>query len=268
MTVIYGSATGRTSVQGVATPAGTALDVNVQDQHTPPLILPMAQQLGLTTIAVQTIILSYDIEVVSSVGMTIGDHIRIINAAADRYFFGTILNIVGNVVTVDTPMDYEYLVGSEVTYSNINMNVDGSITPVHFHLRTGAPSIPSAIDITRVLMVCTCATAVDLSKFGDIVGGLTRGLVFREENGTVHNIFNVKTNTDLVALAYDWTPFDKSKPNQGVDGFSWRLTFGGQSKVGVVLRIEQGGQLGMLVQDDLTSLTSLQVILEGHVVDP
>lgn len=256
MTIIYGTRNQR-KVQ----------DVSIQDQTTDTVIVPMAQELGSTTLAVEAVLDTYEVTVVDSTGMTIGDHFRIINTEGDRYYTGTILNIVANVVTVDCLMDFAYLVSSEVTWSNINLAVNGSITPIHFHLRTGEPSIPSSIDITRVIMVCETSDAVDLDKFGDIDGGLTRGILFRISNGHQRNIFCAKTNGDLANLAYDWSPYVASNPGFGIHGFSWRLTFGGQSKVGVVLRVESDGQLGLIVQDDLTSLVSLTVILEGHVVD-
>lgn len=242
-------------------------DVSVQDQTTPTIILPMVRQLGANSLAVVAAKGGYTVTVVSSAGMAIGNHFRIINAAADRYYFGAILNIVGNVITLDTQIDFAFVAGSEVTFSSINMNVDGSVTPAVYKLRTGGPSIPSSIDITRMIFVCTASTAVDLNKFGNLAA-LTRGLSFRRINGTTHNIFNVKTNKDLAGIAYDFTPYVASNPSQAVDGFSCRLTFAGQNRIGVALRIEAAGNLEMLVQDNLTGLVSLNVILEGHVVQP
>lgn len=255
MAIIYGTRQQRKS-----------MDVNVQDQTTAPLILPLVQQLGLASLTVDAVIGEYTVTVDDVTDATVGDHFRIINSEADRYYWGTILAINALVITLDTPIDFVYLSGSEVTYSNLNMAVDGSVTPVHFHLRTGSPSIPSSVDITRMIMVCEASSSVDLNKFGDLPA-LTRGIIFRLKNGTVHNIFNVKANRGLVGISYDWTPFDATHPVQGINGFSWRLTFGGQHKVGVVLRVEQDGQLGIMVQDDLTGLVSLVCVVEGHVVD-
>jgi hypothetical protein len=252
------------NIEGVVPEPNGGLPVNIQDQTSSTLILPMVQELGADTLAADTVIFAYTVTVTSSAGMTIGDHFRIINALADRYYFGTILNIVGNVITVDTQIDYIYISGSEVTYSNENMNVDGSVTPIIFKLRTGAPSIPSSVDITRILIVSENNGANTLSKFGDIVGGITRGLTFRKVNSDVHNIFNVKTNADMAAIAYDWEPY--TVLGAGTEGFKMRLTFAGQDKIGVALRVGATGNLQMVVQDDLTSLDSLICIVEGHVV--
>jgi len=254
MTIVYGSRKGQKEQ-----------DVNIQDQTTDTLILPLVQLIGTTTLATVVVAEDTSILVVSNAGMTVGDHLRVISVGGDRYYAGTIVSIAGTTIGVDSPMDYPYEVTSEVTFGNINLAVDGSVTPVHFHLRTGSPSTPSAVDITRMLMVCQCASGVNLSLFGDLPA-LTKGMVFREQNGNLRNIWNIKDNAGLVGISYDWTPFTATNPQQGVDGFSWRLTFGGPNKIGVVLRVESDGQLGIIVQDDLSGLTSLFCILEGHVV--
>lgn len=119
-------------------------------------------------------------------------------------------------------------------------------------------------------MMFTCITVgiVDLTTFGDLAE-LTRGIVFRSVSSTgemtIRNIFNLKSNADLANIAYDFDVYAKTNPQQGVDGFTSRLTFGGQSKIGVVLRLEQDENLEMLIQDDIDGLTKLTVILEGHI---
>lgn len=242
------------------------VDVNLQDQHTPPVILPMVLQLGASTVAVEATIGDYTLTVTDDTGFIVGQHIRIINAAADRYYFGFILAVDSNVVTLDCPIDFAYMEGSEVTISTPNMAVNGAVTPVTFVLRTGAPSIPTSIDITRVIVTCIAASTVSLDKFGDLAP-LTRGLLFRRVDSVVQNIFNVKTNGELTNIAYDFTVHAASNPNQGIDGFVSRLTFAGQNKIGVTLRVAQDDNLEMIVQDDLTDLTNLRVTLEGHLVD-
>lgn len=242
-----------------------AMPVNIQDQSSPSLLLPMVHEIGATYITSATAINDYSFSVNDTTGMVVGQHVRLINALADRYYFGTILAINGSVISVDNPIDYVYISGSEVTFSTTNMAVDGSSTPVIYTLRTGAPSIPSKVDITRMIFVCLATSAIDLSKFGDLTA-LTKGLLLRKNNSDQHNIFNIKTNGDLLNIAFDFQPFVSTNPVQGVDGFASRLTFGGQGELGVVLRIEQDGNLEMWVQDNLTGLTSLVVFLEGHVV--
>lgn len=240
-------------------------DVYIQDQTSPIIMLPMVQQLGLNTLAINAVVDEYTVELTDATGVTAGKHFRIINAAADRYYFGTILDVTGDIVTLDTPIDFAYVAGSEITWSNVNMVVNGSVTPVEFELRTGTPSIPSSVDITGLRMVCECTTPVDLSKFGNL-GALTRGVVFRITNGTTHNIFNAKANRDLVNVSAQFDPYLATNPAHDVDGFVWDFSL---KDLGIAIRVDQYGNLTTMIQDDLTAgglLTSLTVWLEGHVV--
>ena len=250
-------------------PGREVQDVNIQDQSTATVILPLVQTLSTTSLSIPAVQFQYVCTLASVTNVIAGRQLRIFEADSDRYYFGTVLSVNGNIVTMDTPLDFSFQAGSVVTVNNSNMAVNGSVTPVHFHLRTGTPSIPSDIDVTRMIMVCQTATAVDLNKFGNLAK-LTRGLVLRTENdltGVVRNIWNVKSNGELASIGYDWTPYSASNPAQGINGFSWRLTFGGQEKMGVVIRVDQYGQLGLIVQDNLSTLTSLICVVEGHVVE-
>lgn len=241
------------------------VNVNLVNNTNASVILPLVQELGETTLSVDGVIDEYIVTVTSVVGIAVGQHFRIINYDADRFYFGTILGISGNDITLDTPLDFAYLSGSEITYSNINMNVDGSVTPIKFKLRTGSPSIPSLLDITRLIFYCTASSSVDLNKFGNLAS-LTNGIVFRRVNNSINNIFNVKTNGELASLMYDWNPYQASNPAQAIDGFVSRLTFAGQNKIGVALRVGSDDNIEIIVQDDLSLLTSFIVIAEGHVV--
>lgn len=246
-----------------------SVDVNVQDPATDTVILPLARTKNTDTLAVEAVMHTRTITVTNGTKYTVGDHIRIFAPLSDRYMWATVRIKTVNVLTLDNLIDFNYPAGAQITINDINMAVNGSVTPVHFHLRTGFPSIPSAIDITRILIVAQCDSAIDLNKFGDLPA-LDNGLLFRQQNqntGFTRNIFNVKDNAGFALLGYDWDPYEASNPSQGMDGFKFRLTFSSQGKIGVVLRVGQFGQLGMIVQDDLTDLVSLYAQVEGHVVD-
>ena len=113
---------------------------------------------------------------------------------------------------------------------------------------------------------CLTSSAVDLSQFGNIAGGLLRGIVIRRVDGEYQNVLNAKTNGDLKNIMFDFDIEVTSGSQQ--DGFTGRLTFAGQNKMGAVIRIGADEDLQIVIQDDLTSLTSFTVIAEGSgVVD-
>lgn len=235
-------------------------------QSTPSIILPFVLIVGTTTLAAAAIVNNYTVTVTSAVGMVIGQHFRIIDDTADKFYFGEITDIAGTTITVDNQIDFAYESGAEITFSDKNLNVDGSGTPVIFKARTGNLSIPSVVNITRILFTCIADTKVSLPLFGDLPK-LIRGLALRIVRPTSQkNILNVKSNEEIVNLAFDFTVFQSVNPAQGVDGFSTRLTFGGESKMGTVLQMAQDDNLEFLVQDDLTDLISLIVTFEGNIV--
>ena len=101
--------------------------------------------------------------------------------------------------------------------------------------------------------------------FGDLAK-LINGIVLRRNNGTVDNIFNIKTNGELNNLCYDVSFYRATNPS-GVNGIGARMTFGGQSKHGVVIRLDPGESLQLLIRDDLSDLLTFRLVAQGHVVD-
>ncbi len=158
-------------------------------------------------------------DVADATGILATHYLSIFNIAANRFYLATILGVSTNTLTVDTPLDFAYPVGSVVTAGEINLNVNGSSTPVIYGLRNTEEAIGSTFDITRVIFTCLTDTAIDLSKFGDIAGGLINGLIFRKKDDIYMNIFNVKTNGDLANLMFDFNAQAATNPAQGQDGF-------------------------------------------------
>ena len=110
----------------------------------------------------------------------------------------------------------------------------------------------------------TTDSAATYPDFGDITDGLTKGLVIRRVDGTYYNILNVKTNSEIALVAFDYDALNSLNPS-GVSGVKARLTFAGQNKMGVVQRIGPGEDLQILVQDDLSDLLSFNILFEGSV---
>jgi hypothetical protein len=259
-----------TTMQDVLEGVSRHSDVKINDQTTPMLAVPFNQPLTLTTLTAQPSIGDRIVNVTSSAGMSVGHMLTIFNRDAVRFTNFLIVAINSNAITLDSPVDFAYPVsGTVVNSGNIDMAVDGSATPVVFGLRGEAPAstaLPVAFDVTRIIFAMETDTAVDLSKFGDLTA-LTNGILLRKRDGIYQNILNVKSNLGIAAAMYDWTPHAATNPIQGQDGFVSRWTFGGQSKMGVVARLEAGEDLQYLVQDDLRLIGRFSIMAEGHIVD-
>jgi len=257
--VIRDAVTGTTV--NVETNGGMA--VNVQDQHTRAFDVFFSQTVGTpTTLSIDAVINAWTVTLTAGHGAIAGEQLVIYDVAADRLYVGGILVVATNVITLDTPISYDYLaVSSVVVRATRDLNVNGASTRQTFAV---APPITSPIDITRIMFQMTTTDFPEMNMFGDIAGGLTRGLVLRVVNGINVNYFNVKTNGELVNLMYDVSFYEAAK--HGVNGLGGRLTYGGTSKHGVTIRLGTGDSLEIIIQDDLTSIPQFHMIASGHVV--
>lgn len=245
----------------------TGLGVFIQDQATPPLFAKANKVITQNTLAVDVVIHEYTATLTDATGFNIGDTIVLTSTIGHRYFFGEILNIATNTLTLDRQIDYAFEAGQQASAVTTNLSVDGSTTPVVFGLRSSEPvgGIDVTVDITQIVVVCETANPVDLSKFGDLAA-LTRGIQIRRRDGMTQNIVNWKTNFDIDQTTGDWTPYAATNPAQGQDGFSATLKLAGQENNGVVTRLGPLEELEIIVQDNLTLLTKLEFMIKGHVV--
>lgn len=243
------------------------IDVNIQDQTTPLFIIPMNQKVGSTTLATATSKEDQNVIVADATGIIVGHTIILANAGGNVYQ-GKVVSIASApTLVLDTPINAIFPIATAVNYGITNLAVDGSVTTQVFSVKNISPDIPIAIDVTRIIFGMITLSAVDLSTFGDLPA-LTNGIVLRKNDGEIVNFFNIKKNGGFATVAFDYSVFAATNPSQGVDGLVCRLTFGGQNKMGVVIRLEPDEDLEILIQDDLSGLTEFSIAAEGHVVDP
>jgi len=237
------------------------LDVGLQDQHTEMFILSAHQNLGNLDIDVSASIDDQSVSVVSASGVTVGDILCL--KENGRFYQGSITATAATTVTINEPLDYAFTDASEIHYGKIDLAVDGSSSTQTFHIK---PPTGVKWDVTRVLLHIEDNSVMDTAKFGGI-SALTNGLMFRVKNGIYKNILNMKTNGDMAGFAYD-TAYDTKAP-AGSYAFRSRLTFAGQNKIGVTVRLDgdTSDELQFLVRDDLTALDHVHIIVEGHVVE-
>lgn len=265
----------RDIIADVYNSSSKSFDVNIQDQTTAFDDFFFVQQIGMTSLTASIVFdpetQFYDIEVASIASISIGDLLFVFSGLSgeERFYQGEVLAINTLTLTMDRPLDFSFDSGDIVISTTKDLNVDGSVTPQVFEIRAGGPGSTLEFDITRVLLQGTCATTVDLSKFGDIVGGVSRGLQLRDKRSDTKykNKWNIKQNKDFALLGYDWEAYEKTNPVQGQDGFKWRYTLAGQDKHGVAKRIGSNRSLQIIVQDDLRAITTLESIGGNHEVD-
>lgn len=240
----------------------TAIDVTIQDQYSDIVDFYLMRELLTLEIATPPTRYSKDITVTDATGVNVGEYLGIQDG--ERNYQGKILAINTNTLTMDTPFDYEYGVTSQIISKTPDLNVNGSVTPVIARL---GPVSGVKWDITRFLgnMILTSSGADNL--FGNLTA-LTNGVVFRKNGDTItNNLFNAKTNGDLSLRMFDVSYTDRSTPSQSY-GLRFRRSFNGADKNGVIIRLDgdNNDEFQLVIQDDLTGLTSFRIAIQGHTV--
>lgn len=240
------------------------LDVNIQDQFTDVFDLHLTKELNAFTIAVNTSIDDTTFTATAGHLIVVGDMLCIREGTS--FYQGEATNVATDVITLDTPLQFAFTTSATCTRDLFNMNVNGSVTPVIFTLSPHDLTAGIEWDLVRFVGIIEDTTIMDTAKFGGIAA-LTNGIVVRKKNGTYNNLFNAKSNGDLASHVFD-VVYDDRAPS-GSFGFRFRRTMGGQSKNGVTIRLKvnDGDEFQIIIQDDLTGLTKFHIIAQGHIVE-
>jgi hypothetical protein len=254
--------------KNIPTENNRGVPVNIQDQTSKPVVLNFNKVSNSTALSVLAVKGAKSITVDSTTGFAAGKYVIIFDPLSLNFsFYKQVGDVAGNVITLDTPLDYAYPIGAYVDVGSVGLNVDGSSTAQVFGLRgTGEPpGVELTIDVTEIIFSCVTDSACSLPLFADL-SALTNGIVIRKRNDDVTNIMNIKTNSGFQLRMFEFNIEQATNPAQGRDGFSARRKFAGQDNVGVAIRLPVGEDLEILVQDNLTGITTLEAVAIGHVV--
>ena len=222
-----------------------------------------------TTLLAVAVIDSRQFQVTDPSSFSIGDIIVVGQVGVG--YAGKVLAVVGDLINTDTLINFAFQPGDFAQSRTREMNVDGSVTPQIFEAFVPAFLPNATINMSNIIMSCLTATAVDLSKFGDIVSGLTYGIMLRGIPDPLKGIpqtnsWNVKTNRELSNLAGtgDMEIFDAQNQIQGQHGFTWRYTYGGKEKHDTIPGMEGLDKIEIIIQDSLLTLQSLEILYRGN----
>jgi len=228
---------------------GKGLAIFVQDQTTDMLDLLFLEEkaVGLA-LGLDTVIDSRTVTLSTGHGLTsansAGHIMELAHIDEGRFYQGEILSITGDVVELSPPMSDVFAVATtSVGTGNPNMSqdaatnaaIDGSVTPVIFTIK---PLPGQSGDITRIVMATTSSNESDLTTFGG-APKLTIGVTLRikRTDGTFKNLYTYRENFDLAMHGFD-TGVYNPKGGNATYGFAVRISFNGQDKHGVTVRLD------------------------------
>lgn len=251
-------------LEGVTVSEG-ALDVHTKQIHTNAVNQEFHLSLA-TESNFATAVTSQDrtFTVDDATGFSVGDKIEIINSTTEPQF-PFILAISVNDITINRPIDRNYTTADKIRKIEINMAVNGSVTPVAFRV-TGEQSM-ALTHITKVLFEMTHNTAGDLGLFGN-QAALTRGVVvrvFKAVPGVWKTITVWQTNADIKRDMFN-VDFDTRSGGGGTFGTTGVVAFTDLGMVGEYDPVA-GDFLEILIQDNLTGLITFRMNAQGHTED-
>ncbi len=144
---------------------------------------------------------------------------------------------------------------------SIEMNIDGSTTPVEFRHETQSGFY---FLVHRICFVILSQVPVNSDKFGGINGGLSNGclLQVQRKGKIIKDLFAgapVKRNGEWAS--FSGIDVDTIPGDRGI-GARWTFTRAG----GFPLRLHSDDIMKMTIQDNLTSLPLFRTMLHGYVV--
>lgn len=249
------------------------VDVAIQDQTTPDISMFMAQELDTFSLSVNSSTEDslFNITTTGTVPVT-GNYIMM--QEGNSFYQSEIIGVTpvaGNeyAINVAMPLDFPFTTSVNGYLQNVNLSLLGSIeAPVKFALSPKGMTDEVEWDITRMVISATMASSGDEGLFANITK-LVNGLFFRTKNGIIQNLFNAKDNSDLSLQSAGDNSYYTRSGGGGTFGMSSRITFNGQEKRGVVKRLKSisNDEFQCFVRDNLLSITSYKIILQGQVVD-
>lgn len=235
-------------------------DVSIQDATNPVILAHAVREIAETTLLNDTPISSSSITLASGHGFVNGTAGQVL--VVEGCYMGTVLNVAGDVVTVDIPTGYAFTAGTKVLRCSKGMNVDGSTTPVVFGLKASAGR---KFDITGFSISAVTTTAMDDYKFTGLAT-LTKPIYVRVKKSTTwyNNVLTARCNGELKLygdVAYS------SKAPSGFYGINFDFSF--LNTYSVVERIDGdlGQEIQIVIPSDLSDITEMCCIFHGHVVD-
>lgn len=198
----------------------------------------------------------------SALLFSVGDIVDIQQGAEHIHHYRQITSITGDTVTLDAFADVDFNLGSTIVKTNINMAIDGSITPVTFRIPTNASEFNHLETLT---ITATHTNPGDDEKFCGIPA-LENGLHVRvsRNNGESYETVAVwKTNQQMrsdMGNAFEYLPAAPS----GLDSTVGSYNFFDKSGAIELLQGSNNDALEFIIQDDLSGLSSLLIKIHGH----
>lgn len=174
-------------------------------------------------------------------------------------------------------VEYNYTIEDSRSIRSSNMAVDGRTNPIIFQITPVGLDINVEWDLTRLICVSSGDGVGASNDIPDLTslfttGSTDKGILFRVINTIYHkNLFYARTNNDFVKASFDYNINPANR--QGDFTFTFRKTYNGDDKSGVVLRLMADStsdgyhSIQGIIERDLTDVNLIECNFMGHETD-
>lgn len=261
--------TGDAGGKWVPTHLRGAINFHDAHVHVEPINHFLYQEISSTTITADITSQDTTIALTNVVGLVAGTsklHVTDTITHAHDHEILLVVGIVGNVVTVHRPIDRDYTIaGTLVQVVTTNMAVAGTLAAPQSFIVIPSPGEIwhlSSMDFSIIDDV-----VMDDAKFGGLVA-LTNGTVIRavdSVNGIYETFSTWRANEDFALDRFNITY--SAKAPAGSYGFRGNMALheGYGSIVRLANTTTETIYMEVLVQDDISALTSFKLKVHGHI---
>lgn len=209
-------------------------------------------------ISVDTNIDDTTINVVSSVGVVVGETITIYEGP---FIFQSIVTaITATTISFASGLDFAFTTAAEVETGPFNMAVDGSVTNQIFAIK--AP-IGQIVHLHTISASMLDSSAMDDALFGGRPA-LTNGIIYRLIDGFIKQLTIITNNAGFFQYGFDVEYSTKAPAGQY--GYKVRRLIPAINGAMIELNGNNDGEFQLIVRDDLTGLNEFVSVAHGHVV--
>ena len=245
-------------------------DCNIQDQVTKPFRYHIMQELK-NDISLTSPISIGDttISVSSGHGFTTGGTTHDYLIIWENGYFEQlkVIGVATNDITVNIPFLNAFSMNSVIIRGKIDLNQNGSVTPVNAKFKFYGPEKYIPIDIKFAKIIMVHPTEGDDISFGDITALLDGSEIYFTKNGDNVNINlgNYQNNGDFKEFGWNVDYLDKA----GGGEFSTTCEIDIIQILGVVLRLNprENDELNIFIRSNLSALSKLRMIAYGQYTE-
>jgi len=220
------------------------------------------QHTTATTFAVNAPAGSTQITLTSAVGFAVGDFLHIQDGGYE-IVHPRINVLVGNVATLDRPLDNAYVIGDGIQKAILNMAAVGSLAaPQSFKL---IPNTGEIWHIETITLDMIHSTAGDNGLFGNLAP-LLNGVCLRFYSGATGKFITITNWHSNSGISLDMGGINYIARSGGGGSYGTNAIGNFKFQTGSVVYINgtAGDYIEFLIQDNLTGLTSFRAKAQGH----